>query len=205
MKKLWLMMVVLCLTVSVYAQQNMRLFNTPNSKTMIELEEKIRKFGEGLEKIGSTNAVSWEQKTHIRKDVMPSLFVKIEERYMKTTSGVNGTRVTKRLMPAYLLNLQNQSKKKLNKRTEYNVTFDIYSGKENFEWKFFKTYPDGSKEYHAEVVMYQTYAVHTVNGVEIIYSYREIDKKVITAIKLQFPDGTVAVGLGDVTRVERLQ
>lgn len=204
MKKTLVLLVVLCISLYTFGQQRARLFDVPDSKTMTELEEKVRKFGEGLEKLGTTDAVSWEQKNHIRTDIMPGLFVKMNERYMLTSSGAGGSKITKRLMPSYLLNLQNQSKKKLNKRIEYDLAFDIYSGREKFEWKFFKKHPDGSEEYHAEIRMYQTYAVHTVSGVEILYSYKEIDKKVIKAIKLVYPNGDIATGLGDVTRIERL-
>jgi len=198
MKKIILLIALLCLTLSIYAQNSV-----DDNKVLKELEDKIESFCVNIEKIGTTNAIPWDEKDKLREKVIPFLFVKYPERYMRTT-GKNGIAKQPKIMTSYLYNLQQQSKKRPNTRVEYDLEFQLHGHASSF-WTFYKDHGDGGKEYHSYAMIFQTYAIYTMNGVEVIRSYKEIDKKKMKIIKIVYPNGSTEVGLGDVTRVERLK
>ena len=202
MKKTILFLLMACLSIGIYAQGTL----SAKSRVFEMVKMKTERFAEYLEKIGTTNAVSWEEKTRIREKEVPHLFLKYEERKMITNYGPGGKNKTVRKMPSYFERLQQQSTQNIKTRRVYKVTMNYYvnEGCDDLNWKFVKEHSSGCKEYHAEIEMNQIYLIQRMDGVEVVHSKKEVDKKYITVIRLDCPNGTTKVALGDVTRIERM-
>lgn len=169
------------------------------------LHEMINQYCRSIEMIGNTNSgLSMKQRDSVRTKVMPKLFINYPERVMKTTGGALGKTVRTKKMSAYLIALQNQSAPTLNQQRTYELLFEYHTDQDTgVFWELYKEYPDGSKEYHGTITVYQTYEHHHMQGGEIRYRRDEEDVKEIRAIK-KVVRGEVQVGLGDVLRAERL-
>lgn len=204
MKKTILLLLMVGLSIGIYAQGTI----STQRQVLEMVKMKTERFAEYLEKIGTTNAVSWEEKTRIREKEVPYLFLKYEERKMITNYGPGGKNKTVRKMPSYFERLQQQSMQNIRTRRVYKVTLDYHAslneGGNDLKWEFVKEHSSGCKEYHAEMKMNQIYLIQRMDGVEVVYSKEEKDQKTIKIIKLDCPNGTTKVALGDVTRIERM-
>lgn len=204
MKKTILFLLMACISIAINAQGTLSAKKQVLEMVMMKTE----RFAEYLEKIGTTNAVSWEEKTRIREKEVPHLFLKYEERKMITNYGPGGKNKTVRKMPSYFERLQQQSIQNIKTRRVYKVTIDYHAslneGGDDLKWIFVKEHSSGCKEYHAELKMNQIYLIQRMDGVEVVYSKEEEDQKTIIVILLVCPNGTTKVALGDVTRIERM-
>lgn len=204
MKKTILLLLMVGLSSGIYAQGTI----STQRQVLEMVKMKTERFAEYLEKIGTTNAVSWEEKTRIREKEVPYLFLKYEERKMITNYGPGGKNKTVRKMPSYFERLQQQSMQNIRTRRVYKVTLDYHAslneGGNDLKWEFVKEHSSGCKEYYAEMKMNQIYLIQRMDGVEVVYSKEEKDQKTIKIIKLDCPNGTTKVALGDVTRIERM-
>ena len=210
MKKTILFLLMACLSIAINAQGTLSAKKQVLEMVMMKTE----RFAEYLEKIGTTNAVSWEEKTRIREKEVPHLFLKYEERKMITNYGPGGKNKTVRKMPSYFERLQQQSMENyqpiqnIKTRRFYEVTIDYHASLnevgDDLNWKFVREYSSGCKEYRAELKMNQIYLIQRMDGVEVVYSKEEEDQKTIIVTMLVCPNGTTKVALGDVTRIERM-
>lgn len=169
------------------------------------LHEIINKYCRSIEMIGNTRSgLTMKQRDSVRTKVVPQLFIDFPVRLMKTTGGELGRIVRTKKMSAYLIALQRQSAPVLNQQRTYELLFEYHTDQDTgVFWELYKEHPDGSKEYHGTINVYQTYEYHQMQGGEIRYRRDEEDVKEIRAIK-KVVKGEVQVGLGDVLRAERL-
>lgn len=159
---------------------------------------------------GQPGSVGASEKDLIIKNKVPTLFWNYKEdpRYMKTTSGANGTIIRKRPMYIYFSNLKTQSENKLNTKTIYELRYDgIINDNKTKGLTFERTLSDGCKLYSTTIRIRQRY--HQINLSAYGIEGRSIEKieddikdyKVYIVIK---PNGKAGVFLGDVYRAKRV-
>ncbi len=211
MRKIFcLAMMLLSVSLTTVHAQSSEKKVLSTEEIMNHLEGLVEKFCHYVEVIGSTESVSDEDKNHMRLQEVPELFYRYNERKMVTTTGAKGTIKSNKKMADYFRNLQSQAKAKSNLRNRTNVLYDLEfvfacTADGELNWKYFKTHVDGTKEYEAKVMIYQTYMKETLTGYEVIRSHREVDKKEMTVKKLVLPCMDEIYKLGDITRAERLE
>lgn len=211
MKKIVCLAMLLCCMsmTTVHAQSSSKKFSS-TEEIMKHLEGLVEKFCHYVEVIGSTESVSQADKNRMRRQEVPELFYRYNERKMVTTAGAKGTIQSRKKMADYFRNLQTQSQSQSNLRNRTNVLYDlefVFAGNVdgNLNWDYIKTHEDGTKEYEAKVMIYQTYMKETLTGYEVIRSRREVDKKEMAIKKLVLPTSNEVYKLGDITRAERLE
>lgn len=206
MKRITAIFVTLCCILMVQAQGSNR---SSAVGEMDKLEELVDRFCRYVEVVGSTHSVSVEEKNKIRRDSVRPLFLDYTERVMITTSGTAGQYKVKKKMHDYFYNLQRQAGKA---RTEgrrvevmYDLDFQFACDNGKLIWKYEGVTDEGIKKYSTKVLIYQTYMKQTKDGVEILRSRNEVDKKEMNAYKFVLPDGkTQLIKLYDITQVERM-
>ena len=160
--------------------------------------------------IGQPGSVGNAEKDIIIKNRVPTLFWNYKEdpRYMKTTSGADGTVIRKRPMYIYFSNLKTQSENKLNAQTIYELRYDgIINDNKSKGLTFERTLADGCKLYSTIIRIRQRY--HQINLSSLGIEGKSIEKieddikdyKVYIVIK---PNGKAGVFLGDVYRAKRV-
>lgn len=202
MKKTVIFLLIICLSGSIFAQSAL------NSKdnSLKRIQEKMELFCNYVEKVGTTKAISKNEKKRICQEGVPALFVDYENRYMLINSGIAGERVRKKLMKSYFNNLMYQAESGLlGKEIEYSLKFDYFDNenKDDIQWEYKGTDKNEVKVYEGEVEITQYYIVKTIRNGEVVYKYYEEDIKTIKVIKRIAPNGVMAVGLGDVTSITR--
>ena len=159
---------------------------------------------------GQPGSVGHAEKEIIIKNKVPVLFWNYKEdpRYMKTTSGANGTVIRKRPMYIYFSNLKTQSENKLNTKTIYELRYEgIINDNKSTGLTFERTLSDGCKLYSTIIRIRQRY--HQINLSSLGIEGKSIEKieddikdyKVYIIIK---PNGKAGVFLGDVKRAKRI-
>ena len=159
---------------------------------------------------GQSGGKSDAEKDIIIKNKVPTLFWNYKEdpRYMKTTSGADGTVIRKRPMYIYFSNLKTQSENRLNTKTIYELRYDgIINDNKSKGLTFERTLADGCKLYSTIIRIRQRY--HQINLSAYGIEGRSIEKieddikdyKVYIVIK---PNGKAGVFLGDVYRAKRI-
>ena len=160
MKKIICLALMFCCVsvLPMYAQ-------TPTGRTSLsqafkEIKVLMDKFCRYVEVIGSTGSVSETEKDRLRTTEVPTLFHHYEERHMITTSGtVPNIKKSCKKMPHYFRNLQIQAKINKTPTREtvvyYKLSY-ILQGSDGLDgtgldWKLYKEYPDGTKEYRAKI------------------------------------------------------
>ncbi len=210
MKKILCIALMFCCVSLVHAQYKTVKKNEVSSEELMDrLDALVDQFCKYVEVIGSTGSVSEAEKNRMRRQDVPELFYRYNERKMITTYGQGGKGKSQKKMFDYFRNLQTQAKSNNSLKSKNNVTYDMEfvfactNGELN--WKYLKTHEDGTKLYGATVYIYQTYMKETRTGVEIMRSRREVDKKEMTVHKMVLPDTSEVYKLGDINRAERLE
>ena len=201
MKKWALYILMIVCATGVYAQKTL---NTKN-KASENIQKKMELFCEYVEKVGTTNAVSMDEKDKICKEKVPALFVNYENRYMQTSSGVDGKIIRQKRMSSYFENLKRQSAS-INRQIEYKLEFEVFDDENDGEilWEYRETDKNLVEEFWGYVKIKQLYVVRTIRNGEVVYKYHEGDEKIMKVIKRVAPNGIIKVGLGDVTNTERI-
>ena len=201
MKKWVLYILMIVCATGVYAQKTLN----SKDKASENIQKKMELFCEYVEKVGTTNAVSMDEKDKICKEKVPALFVNYENRYMRTSSGVDGKIIRQKRMSSYFENLKRQSAS-INRQIEYKLEFDVFDDGNEGEilWEYRETDKNEVKEYWGYVKIKQLYVVRTIRNGEVVYKYHEGDEKIMKVIKRVAPNGIIKVGLGDVTNTERI-
>ena len=211
MKKILCLTCLFCCVLFMQAQ-TYKSRNTQSAKAVAErLESLVDQFCKYVETIGSTHSVSEAEKNRLRREKVPELFYRYQDRRMVTTAGSTGAIKSSKKMSDYFVRLQRQAsndaqrKKLSDQRVTYDLSFIFACTDGELQWTESGSYADGTKEYETTILIYQTYLKETLNGVETVRSRRETDKKEMIAKKLVLPNGNELVKLGDITGAERLE
>lgn len=171
------------------------------------INTKINTFCDYVEKVGTKNKISDEEKQKIISTKVPKLFYDYANCRMLTSSGRNGEVVKMKKMGTYFRNLYQQSKNPVN-RVEYELEFTPIFAKDVKDlsgWEFAKVLPDGSSMYRKKITIYQNYYVFPLQtNPEIAPKvYMEKDLKTLYVYLIVTPKNELKVFLGDVTRIKR--
>lgn len=202
-KKLALIMLMLCLGLAGFAQ-----------KTSMETEKEVydklnrlaNRFCKCLVDIGSTESgLSENERIYMKDSVVPTLFIKYKQRIMKLTGGKYGTMEREKPMWQYFDALLEQSKAVLNTTRKYEIVPEIITNKDGIVWKTDTVHEDGTIQEYATIILHQTYTLRYGRSTDPGWkTHIEVDHKEIKVIRL-IEDGDIKYGLGDVTRIERME
>ena len=202
-KKLTSLLLMLCLGLTSFAQISK---SQTEDEVIKKLDSLATKFCECIMQIGTTNnGLSMKEKDSIRLNVVPTLFIKYEQRFMKLTGGKLGKLVRNKPMPAYFISLMDQSRPAFNLKRKYELTPEIITNRVGIVWTQERIHEDGSIQEYATIILHQTYVLSFENSSDIGWKkHVEVDQKEIKVIRLK-QDGEIIYGLGDVTNVERME
>ena len=184
--------------------------NNINSNDAVrkELDRLAQTLCDCIIQIGSTKSgKTYKQRTELRTQVVPALFIKYGQRKMLTTGGFYGKKIKEKPMEEYFENLQEQSKEKYGQVRKYDSYPEFMTNQNGIEWHedTEARQRDGSIQQYAILTIVQTYELSSSSSGDMHYKKRiEKDVKEIKVLRL-LDNGTITYGLGDVTRVERHQ
>jgi hypothetical protein len=202
-KKLALIMLMLCLGLAGFAQ-----------KTSMETEKEVydklnrlaNRFCKCLVDIGSTESgLSENERIYMKDSVVPTLFIKYKQRIMKLTGGKYGTIVREKKMQEYFEALKKQSEDEFNTTRKYEIVPEIITNKDGIVWKKDTIHADGTIQEYATIILHQTYSLRYGRSTDRGWkTHIEVDHKEIKVIRI-IEDGDIKYGLGDVTKIERME
>lgn len=184
--------------------------NNINSNDAVrkELDRLAQTLCDCIIQIGSTKSgKTYKQRTELRTQVVPALFIKYGQRKMLTTGGFYGKKIKEKPMEEYFENLQEQSRMKFGQVRKYDIYPEFMTNQNGIEWHedTEARQRDGSIQQYAILTIVQTYELSSSSNGDMHYKKRiEKDIKEIKVLRL-LDNGTITYGLGDVTRVERHQ
>ena len=187
---------------------------TKEQQLVKEMKHLAEEFRHCVEQIGSNGSLTEKEKDRMRREEVPKLFYRYNDRYMITTRG-NGAVTAKRKMKDFFYNLQKQARMNhlLNSGavTTYVMSY-VYISKDDapdgLNWKLFKVHTDGTKEYHLEMPVSPEFVTMSEKGNKVITVFHPgpqttVIRKVVTANEpggLKLDDITATVRINESSR-----